>query len=866
MPKIEETAVARLLILEENERYRREMEVLLRQEGFGTRTAESEAEALELLARESFDLLLLSLNFIKPMGGLGLCKRIKSNPSLSWLPVLFSTESVNREMIAQAFDCGGDEFISKPFRSDEAAIRVRVLVRKGKEARWLVERARKLAEKIAERDDELDDLRQFAQDIVGSLSSALVVLGPNQTILFANAPFLHAVGEDRRNAMGRRADEFLRNDLLNGGLGQAIRAALAQGKTSRLRRAAELFQRTPNVICDVTVTAIEYAGVRQALLIIEDVTEQAQAESEITLERGKLNDIVNAMNAALCLIDMSLNVLWENRTFSLWFGDDLGGAARESFLRSLRDDGEWIGRVFTRGQPAPRTWTLFTPQGQRRHFFSIIAPIKTGASVIKQALILTQDVTEQETRVEQLQLLSELSQSLQGTLDAERLYHVILLCVTAGHALGFNRAFLFTRNRSAGTLEGRMAVGPANREDAFRTWARLSQDGQSFVELLRQLENPPPKETLPLYPVIRNLNWRLDDPSEIVVRTALEKRAQIVSDADSDVRVSQRFRRIFGCREFVAIPMIAKDSVVGVILADNLYSGRPITDEHVQLLTLFATQAALAIENAETYAELQIRMKELNAVQEEVVHAEKLAAIGKMAAHVAHEIRNPLATIGGFARAILKNPDNPARIVKSAQIIAEESMRLEQMLKGVMDFSRPSPPIFQTKNINDTAEKAFRTQAEHLASRKIIAQLDLDRSLPDLSHDETQIVQLLHNLIRNAAEAMPEGGALTVSSGREGDWIVLRISDTGVGISPEKMKTVFQPFQTTKKEGTGLGLAVTKKIVDDHEGRIEVQSVEGKGTTFSVKLPLTPETRRPRFLQPDAVLPGASSDNERASG
>jgi len=113
----------------------------------------------------------------------------------------------------------------------------------------------------------------------------------------------------------------------------------------------------------------------------------------------------------------------------------------------------------------------------------IRAPTESDASA---ALVLTQDVTDQETRVEQLSLLRELSQFLQGTLDAERLYHVILLCVTTGHALGFNRAFLFTRNRTADTLDAQMAVGPASREDAFRIWAELSAQGVEPSDELAQ--------------------------------------------------------------------------------------------------------------------------------------------------------------------------------------------------------------------------------------------------------------------------------------------------------------------------------------------------------------------------------------------
>jgi PAS domain-containing protein len=421
--------------------------------------------------------------------------------------------------VEKIFAVGGDEFVAKPLQAEELQVRTKVLIRKGQEERWLVERARKLAEKIAERDDELDDLRRFAQDIVSSLSSALLVLDAEETILFANAPFLEAVRSERRNVIGRKLGGFVNHEATtaagHGGLSHAIHGAITAGQPSRLRRISGLLRASPEQMSDVTVTAIDYAGVRQVLMVAEDVTEQAVAEAEVAKERAKLHDVVNAMNAALCLIDNDCKILWQNRTFGLWFGDSFGQPGLPAFLSRLRADDAWIDQVFARGQAVYMVWSVFTPHGQRRHFSKIIARIKgpAGRAEATQALVLTQDVTEQETRVEQLSLLRELSQVLQGTLDTERLNHVILLCVTTGHALGFNRAFLFMRNRAANTLDAQMAVGPASREDAFRIWAELSSQGRTLHDLLRSLEQLPPKESMALYPLIRNVKYSMDDSS-----------------------------------------------------------------------------------------------------------------------------------------------------------------------------------------------------------------------------------------------------------------------------------------------------------------------------------------------------------------
>ncbi|MFH0938469.1 MAG: ATP-binding protein [Planctomycetota bacterium] len=682
------------------------------------------------------------------------------------------------------------------------------------------------------------------QDIVNALSSALLVLNAEETILFANEPFLQAARAEQGNVIGHKLSEFINYDTTGmagrSGLSQTIHTAIASGQPSRLRRIHGLLRSNPERMSDVTITAINYSGARQVLMVADDVTEQAVTEERVSRERTKLHDVVNAMNAALCLMDKDYKVLWQNRTFGLWFGDSFGQPGLSAFLSRLQTDDDWIEQVFDRGQVMDMRWSVFTPHGQCRHFSNIIVRIKSLADSpdSSQALVLTQDVTEQETRIEQLSLLRELSKFLQGTLEIERLNHVILLCVTTGHALGFNRAFLFTRNRSTGTLDAQMAVGPASREDAFRIWAEFSTQGRSLHDLLRSLDALPQKESMALYPLIRDLRYSMEDPSEIVVRTALEKKEQVVTDAALDPRVTPRFRQIFNSQEFVSVPLIVKSSVVGVILADNLYSGRAITDDHCKLLMLFASQAALAIENAETYRELQQSLDSRRKAQQEIVHTAKLAAIGKMAAHVAHEIRNPLTTIGGFARVILKKPENVDRVIRNAKIIAEESTRLENLLKGVMDFSRPSAPVPKLNDFNAIVEAAFRTQAESLSLRNIHSVLDLDRSIPEGCFDANQILQVLLNLIRNAGDSMPHGGALNLKTGREGDMLYAEVTDCGGGISVEIQERMFEPFFTTKSDGTGLGLAVCKKIIDDHDGRIEVQSQIGKGATFRVLLPI----------------------------
>jgi signal transduction histidine kinase len=281
-----------------------------------------------------------------------------------------------------------------------------------------------------------------------------------------------------------------------------------------------------------------------------------------------------------------------------------------------------------------------------------------------------------------------------------------------------------------------------------------------------------------------------------------------------------------------------------VILADNIYSGRPITEEHTEILSMFANQAGLAIENANTYAELLDKMARLRSAQARMLHAENLATIGRMAAHVAHEIRNPLTTIGGFARSILKHPERPDRIQSSAEVIVEEVKRLESILSQVMDFSRPARPEFAPCDLGEMLKKTVAEQNQAMQGRGVALDLEIEPNVPVVQADGEKLKQVIINLVRNAAEAMTGGGAVELALRRAEGGVRIDVTDTGPGIAPKVLEKIFSPFFTTKPDGTGLGLALSRKIVEDHGGKLLVRSEVGRGSTFTIDLPMErpPET------------------------
>jgi signal transduction histidine kinase len=429
---------------------------------------------------------------------------------------------------------------------------------------------------------------------------------------------------------------------------------------------------------------------------------------------------------------------------------------------------------------------------------------------------------------------------MQGILDLDRLLYAILTCVTAGTALRFNRAVLLLANKQDGLLEGKIGVGPSSQEEASRIWHELGQQNPTVDDILAEYDANPEKAETPLTAAVRGIRIPLDDTEDVLVRTVREKRTFRITEEDA-LSISPTLWSALGTHHFVAVPLIVREETIGVILADNLYSGAEINEDSVNLLTTFAGHAALALENAELYHELQEKMSALERTQEELVQSERLAVIGQMSARIAHEIRNPLATIGGFARSIRRNPD-PERVQSAAAIISDEVVRLENLLRDTLSFTRPAKPVLAPADLNVLIEEVRVMVVEVETAARIDWSVELASDIPAFPLDIAQMKQVCLNVIQNAVQATQSGGAITITTRlqeEEGERSVeVQVQDTGEGIRPKDLDQIFTPFFTTKTYGTGLGLVISKQIIEDHGGRIQAESRESEGTTIRITLPV----------------------------
>jgi two-component system sensor histidine kinase HydH len=235
--------------------------------------------------------------------------------------------------------------------------------------------------------------------------------------------------------------------------------------------------------------------------------------------------------------------------------------------------------------------------------------------------------------------------------------------------------------------------------------------------------------------------------------------------------------------------------------------------------------------------EVEEKTEELRQSHERLLRSERFAAVGEAAAYVSHEIKNPLMVIGGFARQLARNPEMPQTAGAKLRIISDEVRRLENFLGELRDFTRPAAPAKVDGNLNELVQEVTTMMQETAKEMNITLTTSLASNVPIVSFDPNQMKQVLINLIKNALEAIDAGGIITLTTTFQDAQVNLSVQDNGKGIDPDIMPDIFNPFFTTKKTGTGLGLAVINKIVEDHHGTINVKSTKGQGTIFTIHLP-----------------------------
>jgi two-component system, NtrC family, sensor kinase len=294
-------------------------------------------------------------------------------------------------------------------------------------------------------------------------------------------------------------------------------------------------------------------------------------------------------------------------------------------------------------------------------------------------------------------------------------------------------------------------------------------------------------------------------------------------------------------KSLLVAPIASGEERLGTISVQTA-AANAFTADDERLLMNLGINAAIALENARLYTDLKLLLQEREQRQAQLIRVEKMAALGRLVASLAHEINNPLQALRSGFRLLLARQLSDEKRQQYLEIASNEIERLIVIVERVLEFYRPSrtrATEIKKMDLNALIDETLLLVSKQLEHAQITIHRQLADPLPSIEGVGNELKQVFLNLILNALQAMPEGGALTLSTGRCGEnEICATVTDTGVGISDEDLPHIFEPFYTTRSDGTGLGLAITYSLVDRHNGRINVKSQINQGSSFAVILPI----------------------------
>jgi signal transduction histidine kinase len=290
-------------------------------------------------------------------------------------------------------------------------------------------------------------------------------------------------------------------------------------------------------------------------------------------------------------------------------------------------------------------------------------------------------------------------------------------------------------------------------------------------------------------------------------------------------------------RNFVIVPLLLRGQGIGIYIIHTEKPQHDFSNQDVQLLTILANQAAVGVENWRTNEQLIRANDELKASQAQMVQAAKLAAIGELAAGIAHEIKNPLQVLMLHLELVQSGRPLPNWV----EMFSKQVKRLSDLTLRLMNFARnvSEDVRMEPLNINRTLDDIITMVRHEFEGSGIRFSINYAESLPPVTGNANYLQQVILNLLINARDAMQDGGNITITTVLTGFYVSIRIADSGPGIPPEIRDKIFRAFFTTKGDkGTGLGLAICSKIIAQHKGEIRLESEAGKGTTFTIFLPV----------------------------
>lgn len=440
-----------------------------------------------------------------------------------------------------------------------------------------------------------------------------------------------------------------------------------------------------------------------------------------------------------------------------------------------------------------------------------------------------------DQQIQELLTLLWVTRGMQHALRLNELIHFLLSAATAEEGGGFERAMLFIINERSETLQGMLGVTSETsqivlpREHGFKAWDQphvtpVAQHAQRCSDFSTN---------------VMKQRVSMHAESNPLALCALQRRLVYIADPAQD-EPTRNFAEGLGLGPFICAPLLGRQKLIGVLVVDSPLEQQGFSPDRLRFLELFSRHAGVAMENAMLLRRLEATNDELRETRDRLLQGEKMAVLGEVVATLAHEIKTPLVSIGGFAKRLKDLTDgDPAR--HYAEIICRETRRLEDLLGGVLSLSRKQMVCYAPCEPAALLREVLQLDADTLGQAAITLSTEIDPDLPQIQGDCARLKQVLINLMTNAREAMPQGGDLQVRAHaallRGAPAVAIEIEDSGRGIPKEIFGSIFDSFFTTKNAGTGLGLSISARIIEQHHGDIKASNSPRGGAVFRLLLP-----------------------------
>jgi signal transduction histidine kinase len=413
---------------------------------------------------------------------------------------------------------------------------------------------------------------------------------------------------------------------------------------------------------------------------------------------------------------------------------------------------------------------------------------------------LTEANRHLKRKVFDLYTLFEISRNLSRLLDAEHLLDHLLL--TAIGQMGIGTAGVIVDRREDDSYLGVWRVKGTAVPKGFAPQIRKTDP---LCTRLRQVRMP----------------LAID---QLRGKTALLPTEQMVLD---------------GLEAALICPMMIKEQLRGLLVVSRRLSGAPFSENDKEFLSILITHFTVAMDNARLYESERQAHRSLREAQAQLVHSEKLAAMGRLSATIAHEVNNPLGIIKNYLHLVRTQAQGNAEEAENLKIVSEEVNRIADIVRRLLDFHRPASPGLHDFDLWLVLDDCLRLMTRTHAHQNVEVRLPEQRVPVPVRANAEELKQVFLNLFMNALDAMPRGGTLSVRLIPRRHSVLAQVRDTGTGIAPEHLPHIFEPFFTTKAEGqgTGLGLYVCYGIIQRHGGRIVVSNHPEGGAVFTVRLP-----------------------------